>query len=112
MGRISLYLDDLREPPGDREWMIVRSSKDAINYVVNHGAPEYISFDHDLGGDDTAMIFLKWLIEYDLDNNGGIIPPLFAYTVHSANPVGKKNIYGLLDGYLSIKHNTERQNYD
>lgn len=64
-----------------------------------------ISFDHDLGDDDTAMIFVKWLIDYDLDNNGKIIPENFSYNVHSANPVGKENIEGLLQSYLNFKKN-------
>lgn len=61
--------------------------------------------DHDLGTDregnllPTGYDFAKWLIEMDMD---GIItiPPDFAFTVHSANPVGAKNIQGYLMNYL------------
>ena len=37
----------------------------------------------------------KWLIEYCLDNNKN----LPEYYVHSANPVGAKNIKSLLDSF-------------
>ena len=98
-----VYLDDLRNPPAGQEWVVIRSSADAIEFVKNNGMPAYWSFDHDLGGDDTTMVFLKWLIEYDIDNSGMIIPADFSYNIHSANPVGVKNIDGILQSYLSFK---------
>jgi hypothetical protein len=61
--------------------------------------PEFISFDHDLGGEDTAMIVVNWMIEKDLDNPG-FIPANFDFIVHSANPIGKQNIQGKLSSYL------------
>lgn len=100
-----MYLDDLRDPPPIKDWLIIRSSIDAIEYVKNNGMPEYCSFDHDLGGDDTVMVFLKWLVEFDMDNDGKVIPDSFTYDVHSANPVGVKNISGLLDNYLHFRKN-------
>ncbi len=100
-----IYLDDLRTPPAGQEWVVVRSSYEAIEFVKNNGMPVYWSFDHDLGSDDTTMVFLKWLIEYDMDNAGTIIPADFTYNIHSANPVGVKNIDGILCSYLSFKNN-------
>ena len=102
---VNMYLDDLRNPPPIKEWLILRSSAEAIEYVQDHGMPEYCSFDHDLGGDDTTMVFLKWLVDFDMDNDGKIIPENFTYDVHSANPVGVKNISGLLQNYLDFKKN-------
>lgn len=102
---INMYLDDLRNPPQNKQWLIVRSSKEAIDYVKSNGMPEYCSFDHDLGGDDTTMIFLKWLVDHDMNHDGKIIPETFSYDVHSANPVGVKNISGLLDNYLQFRKN-------
>ena len=43
------------------------------------------------------------MVERDLDKKGRWIPKNFTYDVHSANPVGKKNIVGLLDNYLEKK---------
>jgi len=102
---INMYLDDLRDPPQNKQWLIVRSSKEAIDYVKKHGMPEYCSFDHDLGGEDTTMVFLKWLVDQDIHRGGNVIPDNFSYDVHSANPVGVKNISGLLDNYLHFRKN-------
>ena len=60
-----LYVDDLREPP-DADWTVARSSTEAIAFIEEQGCPDEISFDHDLGGDDTAMVIVKWMIERDL----------------------------------------------
>lgn len=62
-----------------------------------------ISFDHDLGGDDTAMVVVKRLIELDMDADGGFIPRDFTFRVHSANPVGSENIRMLLAQYLAMR---------
>lgn len=98
----TLFLDDERMPPSrGANWIIARSSHEAIHVVKKLGIPDFISFDHDLGHDDTAMVFVKWLIEYDLDNN--LIKPEFAFTVHSANPVGAENIRSLMSSYLLTK---------
>lgn len=100
---LSIYLDDIRDPKTNRNWIVLRTSQEAIDYVKANGLPQYCSFDHDLGGEDTAMVFLKWLIDFDLDNDGQIIPENFQYNVHSANNVGLKNIQGLLDSYLAFR---------
>ena len=94
-----MYLDDLRTAP-DGDWVICRSSEEAKSYVLSHGCPQFISFDHDLGGSDTAMIFIHWLVDYDMDNDGQIIPNDFQYQLHSANPVGRINIDSYLRSYL------------
>lgn len=62
-----------------------------------------ISFDHDLGGDDTAMVVVKRLIELDMDADGSFIPRDFTFHVHSANPVGGENIRALLAQYLAMR---------
>lgn len=46
------------------------------------------------------MVMVRWLIERNLDQGGQFIPPKFRFQVHSANPVGRENITGLLGGYL------------
>jgi hypothetical protein len=89
-----LFIDDIRTPPTD-DWVVVRSSNEALAYVKNHGMPAFISFDHDLGGDDTTMVFLRRLV--DTVWNGDETPP--DYTVHSANPVGKQNIISFMESW-------------
>lgn len=94
-----LFLDDERFPPNDGgDWLIVRSSEEAC-FWCKHSVPSYISFDHDLGGNDTAMVFVKWMIEQDIDRPG-FIPYDFTYYVHSQNPIGRDAIIGLIENYL------------
>jgi hypothetical protein len=50
------------------------------------------------------MVFVKWVIDMDLDNDGNFIPENFVFNVHSANPVGKENIEKLLVGYLKSRN--------
>jgi len=117
-----LFLDDERMP-GDvtwlmiggvgswgADWQIVRSRREAQDWVLKNGFPNVISFDHDLGlmhyaGDysdrNTGMDFAKWLVEYDMDT--GTMPADFKYTVHSKNPEGAKNITQLLENYINFK---------
>ncbi|QCP47908.1 hypothetical protein FAZ95_01155 [Trinickia violacea] len=97
--RYRLFIDDLREPASP-SWVVARTSKQAIALLATRGCPSEISFDHDLGDDDTAMAVVKQLIEMDLNAGGHFIPDDFAFTVHSANPVGRDNIVGLLRAYL------------
>lgn len=94
-----LYIDDIRVPQSDG-WVIARTSEEAMATIKHRGCPMAISFDHDLGGDDTTIPVVKQLIEFDLDVDGKFIPDYFEFNVHSANPVGRENIIGLLDGYL------------
>ena len=97
-----LYIDDLRNPKSDG-FDVVRTSSEAIRYMEENGCPDYISFDHDLGGEDTAMIVVHWMIDRDMDMGGLFISDDFEFHVHSANPVGVKNIEGLLGQYLRFK---------
>lgn len=97
-----LFIDDLRDPVSS-SWMVARTSSAAIALLETCGCPYEISFDHDLGGDDTAMVVVKRLIEMDLDAGGKYIPEDFIFSVHSANPVGKENILGLLQAYLKYR---------
>ncbi len=120
-----LFLDDVRVPydvfrmninplyENDSDWVIVRSYYEFVNYIEKFGLPMYISFDHDLSYDaylpenqegdidyenleeKTGYDACKWLCEYCLENNLSIPE----YYVHSANPVGKKNIEMYLENF-------------
>lgn len=90
-----LFIDDEREPVGD-DWVIARSSFEAASIVTSNGMPNFISFDHDLGDDDTAMGFLNWLSDTCLDAGTTFS---FDYTVHSQNPVGRDNIIGFIESF-------------
>jgi hypothetical protein len=98
----SLYLDDKRNPQTEKDWVIARSFNEAKEIVNTHGVPNYISFDHDLDEDGTGYDFAKWLVEQDLDGKINL-DNNFRYNIHSANPIGAKNIDTLLRTYLKSK---------
>lgn len=103
-----LFIDDIRDPvePG---WVVARTSAEAIASLEHQGCPSEISFDHDLGGDDTAMVVARRLVDLDLDAGGAFIPADFVFSVHSANPVGRQNIIGLLHAYLLHRTRSESE---
>jgi hypothetical protein len=67
--------------------------------VKINGIPEFVSFDHDLGNDDTSRIFINWMIFEVLDGNLKI-PNNFTYDVHSQNPIGRDWIRGTMSNFL------------
>ena len=99
----------------ENDWDVVKDYNEFVLYIETNGVPKFVSFDHDLG--DTAMDeyfrnvatkgtldydiikektgfdCAKFLVEYCMDEN----QPLPEYLVHSANPVGKKNIESYLE---------------
>lgn len=101
-----LFIDDERMPPSSHDntsWDVVRSSLEAIQYMMDHGCPMFISFDHDLGGDDTAMRVVKWMVERDIDTDGQFMPQGFTFVVHSQNPIGAANISNMLHRWIKEK---------
>lgn len=94
-----LFIDDERHPVTD-DWKIARSSQEAIDMLQIWGIPQEIAFDHDLGGDDTSMSYLRALVDY-LEVTEQKFPKNFKYSIHSQNPVGYKNIEGLIVGMIS-----------
>ena len=98
--KYKLFVDDEREPVKKFDY-IARDYKETMKIFNKLGCPSYISFDHDLGArSKTGFDIVKDMVERDLNKNGRWIPKNFTYYVHSANPVGKDNIEGLLDNYL------------
>jgi hypothetical protein len=122
-----LFLDDVRIPYNctsymylrmnnisiyHKEWDIVRSYADFVNWIEANGLPDIISFDYDLADDYSlreSLPFESWfnikenrewngldcakfLFNYCLKNNLN----LPKYIVHSANPFGTKEIINLL----------------
>lgn len=108
MNNTKLWIDDCRNPPND-SWIIARTSKQAMDSIKHFGIPNVISFDHDLGGDDTAMNVVHFIVNEWLNNTINI-PKNFEYFVHSANPVGADNIRGLMNNFLDfVNSNTKEQ---
>ena len=105
-----IFIDDERLPPEGKNWIVLRSSKSSIDWMEENGCPDFISFDHDLGGDDTARIDVSWLIEKDLDIPG-FIGEHFSFYVHSQNPVGAKYIEDTLNGYMQYRQREREEEH-
>lgn len=90
---MKLWIDDVRPPP-DASWTWAKTSEEALLMLRRaDGNPiTEISFDHDLGGDDTAMPVARYLEEAAYDG----LHPRIKWHVHSANPVGRRNLIAAL----------------
>lgn len=95
--KYTLFIDDERIPAQKEVGEIIviaRTSNVAIEVVKQFGIPSKICFDHDLGGDDTSIKFINWLIDHIIDN--GHVEQI-NYDVHSQNPIGESNIRSKMD---------------
>lgn len=87
---MKVWLDDLRPAP-DETWTVVKNSKQALILLQGMARSkeiefDVISFDHDLGGQDTSRCVLNWMIENDYWPN--------LMLVHSQNPIGAEYLHG------------------
>jgi hypothetical protein len=88
---MKLWVDDIRHPPGDG-WVWAQTVAEAIAAIT--ACPdvfEEMSLDHDLGEETTRPIVL-WLCEHEQSW------PRVA-RVHSANPVGRSWLTGMIYQY-------------
>lgn len=91
---MKLWIDDLRPVPdwfkdGSDEVVWAKTSVEAIQAIDAHRLTlTHISFDHDLGGDDKAIVVANHLEQLAHDGDIGEI----VWTVHSRNPVGRDDI--------------------
>lgn len=95
-----LFLDDLRTPietygSFGKDMIVARSTHEAKLIVQEHGIMSFLALDHDLGANDRAMDFLKWLANEYWDGEQSVP----GYEVHSANPEGKKNLCSFMDSW-------------
>jgi len=104
----------------NEDWDIVRSHDEFVDYIEKNGVPDIISFDHDLSDEHydpsmyksseaygkkyesfkekTGYECVKWLAQYCVEN---AIPMPTCY-VHSMNPVGRDNIFGVINSANKI----------
>lgn len=92
---MKLWVDDLRSPPPG--WVWAKSSAEAAYKLgeemgrngLHSLSLEAISFDHDLGGEDTTMRTVLLLEDWD-------IWPDICY-VHTSNPAGRRDLLTALN---------------
>lgn len=116
----NLFLDDernledvtwatwqVREKYRNEEWVICRTLDNVSSVIMARGMPSYISFDHDLGQyKTTGYDIAKFIINWSMNDPYNPLPDDFSFYVHSQNPIGKANIEGLLNNYLSFRDKT------
>lgn len=90
---MKLWIDDVRNPPSDK-WIWAKNSFDALRIIKdNWMGITFISFDHDLGGDDTSVRVADFIEEQAAMN----AYRRFEWDIHSANPVGRKRLRQALE---------------
>lgn len=107
--RLFLFIDDERDPNlngydfvnEDTSVVIARTSQDAIEHLEQSDSEIYISFDHDLGDDDTSMRVCHWL-----SDNPEVFLKIEGYYVHSQNPIGAENIRMYMENLNRFFRNT------
>ena len=116
---IGLVPSNLNQLYFENDWVVVRNFWEFCNHIQKFGLPDFISFDHDLAdvhyndlfsdkslsipnsdivlkydeySEKTGYECAKWLVDWCLENSLKLPDCI----VHSANPVGKKNIESYL----------------
>ena len=100
---VHIWLDDCRRPnlPDDKLVFWSRDYDGFVSAVRTFGEDIgkcMIHFDHDLGGDKSGYDCAKWLIDWCIENDYKVPD----YTIHSANPVGRKNIESVFESYWKV----------
>ena len=99
----ALWVDDVRDVPEDTDELSWTCARTAWEALVKLELIDFdvVSLDHDLA----SFLGYKELTGYDIavwlaerKQQGKHVPP--DVRVHSANPVGVKNILGVIDRYL------------
>lgn len=93
---INVWLDDLRDPlefdKSDTEWIWAKTVPEAKELIELEDV-KALSLDNDLGdGEEEGRRLVLWMAEFEIWPKGPI-------SVHSANPVAKKYMIGMLDRY-------------
>jgi hypothetical protein len=99
---MKLWVDDIR--PAPKGWVWAKTFEAAVDFICGPESIEEMSLDHDLGDGPTGYNILC-LLE-SLIFNGFWRKPVPLIHVHSANPVGAKNMLRVID---SIERESRKQ---
>ncbi len=89
---MKLFLDDMRSVPDG--YTVARTYEECVSLLKNNDV-DTISLDHDLGTKKTGYDICLWLVENE-------VYPKYIL-IHSANPVGQKNMIQLLNRYMPME---------
>ena len=107
-----IWLDDVRNPANiindnyppysinNCNVVWVKSYKEFVEWIEVNGLPKIITFDHDLGTEETGYDAVKWLANYCIEHRK-MIPECH---IHSSNPVGRANIQSIIDSFIKVYH--------
>lgn len=112
-----IYLDDIRTPRNIKNSIICRNFVEFRKAIKEWGkdasmlsCPDdlYISFDHDIscydetGQEITGYDALKWFVQVLMNNpfKSEFIRDCITINVHSANPIGRKNIEAYWQSFI------------
>lgn len=91
-----LWIDDIRDIPDKYKELynccIARDYEDAISKLSKFTF-DIICLDHDLGEEKTGYDICKYIIENKIKCK--------EYRIHTSNPVGRDNMYAILNRYTS-----------
>jgi hypothetical protein len=115
---MKIFLDDdpIRDSWVDDTWTIARTVVDALELLNQAWADgksvETLSLDHDLGefiigldgerGEMTGYTLLQTLEQFAHDGLWDLVPKSFE--IHSANPVGRKNMQAAIDSIERMRN--------
>lgn len=91
MSGYRLWIDDERPTPDGFSWTAKTSEEAISSLMFASWTWDEVSFDHDLGGDDTTRAVMLWMIENDAWPR--------AITIHTGNPVGREWLLGMANRY-------------
>jgi hypothetical protein len=96
LNEMKIWLDDVRQPPSG--WIHIETVEELIPFFKkNRNKITHLSLDHDLGENImSGYDFITWLEKMVFTGKYNSVPDI---KVHSANPVGRKNI---MQGLKSI----------
>lgn len=103
MERVKIFLDDVRPCP--EGWLLAKTADECIELLAKYsGYVEALSLDHDLGEEEngTGYDVVKW-IESNVAYNSDVFVPPSVITVHSANPVGIKNMQAGINAIYKMR---------
>lgn len=113
--KILLWLDDIRNPfdyVDERTWIEayspigienvkciwIKTYNEFCDYINQHGLPDAICFDNDLGEEKEGYDCAKFVVNYCLNNDS----PAPLYNIQSANPVAVENIDCYLKNFIEF----------